>query len=189
MINNNYNYLGKDYSIGGIINGELDNMVFTGGEECEVWEIELENGYKIALSEKYALFIFIGDTRVSKSKSVTMLEIGQRVYIQTAIPFDSKKIVNINKRLGKNINIPKQMFILNKMYVSTKFNKSDDNYDANLEGTKRESCAHRSPEKMVNKIEFCCKPVEERLDFHCSAKNVFLIQPMCWNCDLYKEKI
>lgn len=185
MVNNVYNYLGKDYPIGGIINGELDNLVFSGGQEEDIYDFQLEGGYQIALSDRYGLMVET-DNKIFIAVCSSEVKIGQLVYVASGIPFDSKKVLSIVKRRGKHINIPKHPFVLNRIYVSARFR--EENYDIQNELIRKDTCLHRSKEKVAYMIKPCCSPEVERLDYHCNARNVKLIQPLCWNCDLYKKE-
>lgn len=52
-----------------------------------------------------------------------------------------------------------------------------------------DTCEHRTPEKILNKVDHCCGRVTEVLEFWCEAKKRILDQPICWNCEFYKKKI
>lgn len=185
MVNNNYNHLGKDYPIGGLINGEIDNMVLTGGQEDDIYDFVIEGGYNISLSDKYGLMVQT-DNKLFIAICVSEIKEGQLIYASSGIIFDGKKILSITKRRGKHISIPKPMFILNRIYVTSKFRA--ENFHLEDEKLKKDTCMHRSKEKVAYKIKFCCSPEQERMDYHCEARNIKLIQPVCWNCDLYKKE-
>lgn len=184
MVNNNYNYQGKDYAIGGLINGEIDGVTLTGGEETDIYEIELETGHKIALSSKYGLFILL-PSKMYASYNVTGIKIGDCAYIKDNPLSEKHKISSITKRKGKNINIPKQHFILNGFYVGTVF--QDRSPDITIDVQNRDNCVHRSKEMIQHTITSCCS-THERHDYFCEAKKIYLTQPICYNCEQYKKK-
>lgn len=184
MINNNYNYQGKDYAMGGIINGEIDNMTITGGQESEIYEVSLDNGNFIRISPKYGLFVRIGGDTYS-AFSVASLKVGDCIYNVNSDKQSCSPIISINKVVGKHIEIPKQSFLLNNIYVSTVFKERSP--DIAQDAKNRDSCTHRSKEMIQHTITSCCS-THERHDYFCEAKKIYLTQPVCWNCDIYKTK-
>jgi hypothetical protein len=185
MVDNKYNYLGKDYSIGAVINGELDGVVFTGGQPSEVFDVVLADGYKVSLSNKYGLFVLTANQTFVAIKASEVVA-GQLIYIASSTNFETKAVQSVTKRMGKEVTIPKTLFVLNGVYVTTQFR--NENYDAQVDAERKSTCIHRSKEQKVYKVHYCCSPEQERLDYFCEAKQVLLIQPQCWKCELYKKK-
>ncbi len=185
MVNNTYHYNGKAYPIGGIINGDIDNMTLTGGNTAMIYELEADGGYKIALSDKYGLMVET-DNKLAMAICVAKIMVGQSIYVHSSTPQDFRKVLSVTEREGKHINIPRDIFVLNNVYVTRNFRQN--NYNIEDERTRKETCLSRSKDKKVYKIKLCCNRQEERFDYWCEAKGKYLIQPECWNCDLYRKK-
>lgn len=104
---------GIGYAIGGAVHGDLDGMVITSKGEGDVYEVELIDGSKVALSDDYYVMVQKGNAWVAKSiKNVYFAEKILKVNNS------SQKVVSISKRKGIILSVPRDEFSLNDIIVS-----------------------------------------------------------------------
>lgn len=185
MINNAYLLDGKEYMLGGLINGQVDNMIITTVGRADIYEIAFDSGHVISLSDRYSLFIQQIEGVKAVFRSVSNLQVGDKIFLHL-LPIAT--IVKISKRKGEDITIPKRFFILNCCYVTTDKNFEVPQPDMKEQVRKIDSCKFRSSEQIVKEIPLCCGRTMSRKDFYCEKKRILLTQPVCWSCELYEEK-
>jgi len=60
--------------------------------------------------------------------------------------------------------------------------------DIEEQNRKHSTCIFRSVEQVTKDIPICCGRSQKMTEFWCEAKGIFLNQPICWECNLYKAK-
>lgn len=119
MINSDYIVNGRPYALGGLINGEVDNIVFTSGGDCDVYDVVTEKG-KVAIAEGYG--VTVTKSRFDKAnETINVSELDATDFILTNSG-DYVPVISTTKRNGKKINIPKDAFCLNNIVVTRNFN-------------------------------------------------------------------